>query len=360
MDLVWQVLVVTTSVTKTGYGQSALRIIVRKDSGSLAETKSNVSEAEQLAAEQSVVVEPVVVEPVVVEPGFLTRNWWLLRCAFVAAYEDNCFGIAKGAAYSMLLSLFPILTTLAALLFEVKAQSVVHVIATFAQEVLPPGTEELVLSRLKERAGRPVSLPIVAIALSLWAGSGAMASLLEGFQAAYRIPAGRTILKQRGMAIFLVLISAVPALAASVLVIFGHRIELALTHRVGVEEISAPLHVLWKIAQYAVAFSAITLVTGLLYFFGPNHRPEPPLVSGKIGSRFRRVWPGAMLATVFWLIATVGFAWYVAHLANYSFFYGSLGTVVILLVWLYLLACIALLGCEFNAERERIASMSMF
>jgi membrane protein len=260
----------------------------------------------------------------------------------------------------MLLSLFPILTTLTAILFEVNAQSIVHVIASFAQEVLPPGTEELVLSRLKVRAGRPSSLPIVAIGLSLWAGSGAMASLLEGFQAAYRIPSGRAILKQRGMAIFLVLIAAFPVVAASSLVIFGNRFEMALTHWVGVEEITAPVNALWKIAEYGVAFGAITLVTGLLYFFGPNNRPEPANIAEKLGSRFMRVWPGALLATILWLIATVGFAWYVAHLANYNIFYGSLGAVVILLVWLYLLACITLLGCEFNAERERIASLAMF
>lgn len=296
---------------------------------------------------------------IIVEPSFLVRNWWLLRCAVIAAYEDNCFGIAKGAAYSFLLSLFPILTTLAALLFQINAQQVVHVIAHFAQEVLPPGTEDLVLSRLRERTGRVISLPIVAIGLSLWAGSGAMASLMEGFQAAYRIPSGRSILKQRAMAIFLVLIAAVPAVVASTLVIFGNRIENEVIHWVGFEEISTPVRVIWKILRYVVAFSATTLVTGLLYYFGPNHRPEPANVSRTLGSRFMRVWPGAVVATFLWMMITVGFAWYVAHMANYNFFYGSLGTVVILLVWLYLLACISLLGCEFNAERERIASLAV-
>jgi len=298
-------------------------------------------------------------ESIIVEPSLLARNWWLLRCAFVAAYEDNCFGIAKGAAYSMLLSLVPLLTTLTAVLFEVNAQSVVHVIARFAQEVLPPGTEDLVLSGLRDRARRPASLPLVATGLSLWAGSGAMASLLEGFQAAYRIPSGRPMLKQRAVAVFLVLISALPVITASALIIFGNRIEHALIYWVGAKEVSTPLHALWKVAQYAVAFVATILVTGLLYYFGPNHRPEPPYMNDKLGSRFMRVWPGAVLATSLWLLSTVGFAWYVAHLANYNIFYGSLGTVVILLVWLYLLACITLLGCEFNAERERMAALAM-
>ncbi len=149
-------------------------------------------------------------EGIVVEPGFFARYWWFIRRAFVAAYEDNCFSIAKGAAYSSLLSLFPILTTLTAILLEVNAQSVVHIIATFAREVVPPGAEELVLSRLREHNARPISLTVFAVLLSLWAGSGAMITLMEGFQAAYRIPSGRPFLKQRAMAIFLVLIAAFP------------------------------------------------------------------------------------------------------------------------------------------------------
>ncbi len=294
---------------------------------------------------------------VIIEPGFAARGFWLLRRAFVAAYEDNCFGIAKGAAYSFLLSLFPILTTLTSVLIQANAQAVVHVIATFVREVVPPGTEDLVLSRLRERGSRPISLPVVAIILSLWAGSGAMISLMEGFQAAYRVPSGRPFLKQRAMAIFLVLIAAFPAVGASLLIIFGDRGEAAFIHWVGIAEISAPVELAWRTARYVVAFCTTTFVTGLLYFFGPNHRPEPEWLETKTGSRFTRVWPGAFLSTSLWLLATAAFAWYVGHIANYNIFYGSIGTVIVLLIWLYLIACIALIGCEFNAERERIASM---
>jgi len=300
---------------------------------------------------------------VIVEPGFAARNWWLFRQAFIAAYQDNCFGIAKGAAYSFLLCLFPILTTITALLIEAKAESVVRVIAKFAQEILPPGTEDIVLSRLRDRAGRGVTLPVVAIILSLWAGSGAMASLMEGFQAAYRIPSGRPFLKQRAMAIFLVLIAAFPSVGASSLILFGNRIEAAFIHWTGVSDISGPVELVWRVGRYVLAFCTTTFVTGLLYYFGPNHRPEPVYAGRrpheKGPSRFMRVWPGAFLATVLWLISTAGFAWYVGHIANYNIFYGSIGAVVSLLVWLYVLACITLIGCEFNAERERIGSVAL-
>ncbi len=294
---------------------------------------------------------------VLVQPSFLLRNFWLLRRAFVAANEDNCFGIAKGAAYSFFLSLFPILTTLTAVLIHANAQSVVHVIADAAREIVPPGTEEIILSRLRERATRPITVPLLAIALSLWAGSGAMMSLMEGFQAAYRIPSGRPFLKQRSMAIFLVLIAALPAVGASSLIIFGNRIEAAIVNGIGLTELSGPFGFLWRLVRYILAFGTTVFVTGLLYFFGPNHRSEPDRVRTTIGSRFRRVWPGACIATVFWLLATAGFAWYVHHLANYNIFYGSIYTVIVLIIWLYLVACVALIGCEFNAERERISCL---
>jgi membrane protein len=298
-------------------------------------------------------------ESIIIEPGFLAKTWWLLRRAFVAAYEDNCFGIAKGAAYSGLLSLFPILTTLTAILIQANAQSVVHVIERFAHNILPPGTEDLVLSRLQDQTRRGISLPLIAVVGALWAGSGAMASLMEGFQAAYRIPSGRPFLKQRLMAVFLLIIGAVPAVGASSLIIFGSRIEALMNHWAGISEISAPLQIAWKFSRLLIAFSATTFVTGLLYYFGPNHRPEPKNTGKKRPSRFMRVWPGALVATVLWLIATAGFAWYVGHLANYNFFYGSVTTVIVLLVWMYLLACIALIGCEFNAERERIDQLAI-
>jgi membrane protein len=293
----------------------------------------------------------------IIELGFFARIWWLLRRAFVAAQEDNCFSIAKGAAYSSLLSLFPILTTLTFLLFEANQQAIVQIIATFARQVVPPGSEQLVLSRLSDRTGgRPISLTVVAILISLWAGSGAMITLMEGFQAAYRIPTGRPFLKQRAMAIFLVLIAALPAIAASSLILFGNRIELTIIHWIGIEELSRPVEWIWRIGRYLLAIGATTFVTGLLYYFGPNYRPEPTRLRHGVKSRFMRVWPGAFLATILWLLATSGFALYVNH-ANYTIFYGSLGTVVILLIWLYLISCIALIGCEFNAERERADSL---
>lgn len=299
--------------------------------------------------------------PVVKQASFLARFWFLLRRACISAAFDNCFSIAKGAAYSFLFSLFPVVTTLITILLKVRAQAILHIVARFVIQVAPPGTEELILWRLQQH-GTPLSLSVVSIVVAVWAGSGAMMSLLEGFQAAYRIPTGRPFLRQRAVGIFLVFLVAVPLVAVSALLIFGDRGETVLVRWLGVlpegSELSGPVEVLWRIGRYVLAFCTTTFVTGLLYYVGTNYRPEPRRADGrKWRHRLLTVWPGAFVATTLWMIATTGFAWYVAHFGHYNFFYGSIGAVIILLLWLYLIACVALIGCEFNAERERLFAL---
>lgn len=273
---------------------------------------------------------------------------YLLRRTFVAAFDDNCFGIAKGAAYSALLSLFPVLTSAAAILVQTRAEFVSNTLEKFLSEVLPPGTQDLVIQRFKVQGERPLLLLIVAGLLSLWAASSVIKSLMEGFQAAYRVPRSRGFLHESAVAIFLVLLSVVPLVGASALILFGGQVERAVLHWMKVDPLWTPLTGLWewlsRLARYAVAFGATVLVTATLYYFGPYRTQRWPAVL-----------PGAVAATVLWLLATSAFGWYVRNLANYNVMYGSIATSIALLVWMYVMAAIALLGCEFNAEYERIS-----
>jgi membrane protein len=279
-------------------------------------------------------------------PGPLIRFWGLFRQACISAYEDNCFGIAKGAAYSSLLAFFPVLASIAAILASVNAESIVRVLSRLLFEVVPPGTQDLVRYQLAVRGQRPVSLIVVATLLSAWAASGAIISLMEGFQAAYLLPSGRPFLRQRGVALLLVVIAALPAIGSSALIVFGARIEQWMLAWLGLlpqEDLRTWVVLLFGALRYLVALIATVFVTAVLYWIGPN---------GPI--KFRAVWPGAFLATVLWLAATSVFAWYVRNIANYNVLYGSIGAVIALLVWMYLLALISLLGCEYNAVRERL------
>jgi membrane protein len=274
--------------------------------------------------------------------------WGVLHQACVAAYEDNCFGIAKGAAYSALLAFFPVLASIAAILAQVNAESVTRAMLRLLFEVVPPGSEDLVRNQITARGERSFWLIVGAVLLSSWAASGAIISLMEGFEAAYRLPSGRPFLKQRGVAILLVFIAAVPAIGSSALIVFGARTEGSMLSWLGLPpeaEIRTGVVLMFGLLRYLLALAATVLVTALLYCIGPNR-----------ALKLRSVWPGAFLATFFWLGATSGFAWYVRNIANYNVLYGSIGTVIALLVWLYLLAVIALIGCEYNAVRERVTS----
>lgn len=280
------------------------------------------------------------------EPGRWVHFWWLLRRAVMAAYEDNCFETAKGAAYSGLLAFFPMLTTIAAILVQVKATPVTHVLSLLLAEVVPPVSQRLVIDRFAQQGQRPVALLVVATAISVWAASSMMLSLMHGFAAAYRIPTPRPFLQQRGMAIVLVFAAALPVVAASALILFGTRAEQYVLHMLGVLpsglELRGWVEILGRILRYTVAIGSIVLVSGLLYFLGPNRR-----------QRWSVVWPGAFLGTFFWLLATIAFAWYVRNIAHYNVLYGSIGAVISLLTWMYFLAVVALIGCEFNVAWER-------
>lgn len=275
--------------------------------------------------------------------------WWLFRRSFVLAFQDNCFGVAKAAAYSALLSLFPLLTASATILVQVRAEPITRVISRALSHVLPPGTEDLVLNHFRVHGERPSGLIVAATLISIWAASRVMTSLMEGFQAAYHIPVERAFLRQQGVAILLVFATAVPVLAASGLILFGTRIERAVVAWLGLVPAGADLQsgvaFTSSVLRFAVAFASMILVNAMMYRLGPN-RPQ----------RWRNVWPGAIVATVLWLAATQGFAWYVRDIADYNLFYGSIGAAIALLVWMYLLAAIALIGCEFNAEYERMVA----
>ena len=272
--------------------------------------------------------------------------FWLLRRSVVATFDDGCLGIAKGAAYSALLSFFPVLASAAAVLVQTRAEFVSRILERAVSEIVPPGTEELVVEQFRVTGSRPLALLMVAGLISVWAASGVIKSLMEGFQAAYRVPRNRGFVRQNAVAIALVLLSAAPLVCATLLVVFGNQAERVVLNWLKVDPVLNPLAPTWRwlsrMARYAVAFVTTVAVTAVLYYFGPYRQ-----------QRWRHVWPGATLATVLWLLATSGFAWYVRNIGHYNVMYGSVGAGIALLVWMYLVSAIALVGCEFNAEYER-------
>ena len=281
----------------------------------------------------------------VADVGIVTRFWSRLRAAFQSTYEDGCFGIAKGAAYSSLLAFFPVITTLAALLVQANADAVARTTARLLYDVVPPGTEEIVRALFTVKGRRPTTLLVGAVVLSVWASSGVMMSLMEGFRAVYRIPSGRSFIKERAVAMWLVLVAAIPLLGASALIVLGNRARRSFVYWLGLtrgDDLRGWVALGGQIVSFGIALIAIVIVMALMYYVGPNRKQN-----------FRRVFPGAVLATILWLLSTLAVGWYLRDIANYNVLYGGVGAGLGLLVWSYILCVITLFGCAYNAVGER-------
>jgi membrane protein len=272
---------------------------------------------------------------------------YLLKRTIFSSFDDNLWAIAKGAAYSSILSFFPVLTTAVTLFVQARADFVAGTLHHFLSDVLPPGSDYEVAKIFQQAGQRSNSLLVVASLLSLWAASSVMKSLMQGFHAAYRIPRSRSFLRESAIAIGMVFLAAGPLLGASLLLVFGEQLENLVLAWLKVDPVLHPLAGTWEFLshamRYLLALVAVTATTGTLYYFGPYRK-----------QKWKAVWPGAVFATLLWFGATLGFGWYVNNMAHYNVMYGSLGAGIALLVWMYLVSLIAILGCEFNAECERL------
>ncbi len=262
----------------------------------------------------------------------------LVRRAFWRAFEDDCFAIAKASAYSSILTLFPALIVLAALLTASQTtESFVHAIATAIGAVLPPGAGANVEAYMEASGPRPGRLLVTALLVTLLAASGVMVSWMEGFRNAYRIPKTWGFWKERAVALFLVLLAFTPMTFATLLVGFGSQIESWMVLHSD-RTVGPYILLFWTGVRWLIAMVTSVAVLALIYHNGvPRAQP------------WHRVIPGAALATGMWFVVTVVFAWYVENVATYNLIYGSLGVAIALLVWMYLLSIVILVGAEFNA-----------
>jgi membrane protein len=276
---------------------------------------------------------------------------WLIKRSLISTFDDGCIGAAKGAAYSALLAFFPVLTSAAAIMVQTRTEFVAENLQRFLSEIVPPGTEDIVVQQFRVMGERPHGLLVGAALISIWAASGVVKSLIEGFHRAYRVPRDRGFFHGTAVAMALVVLAMVPLLCATDLILYGGQVEKLVFGWLKVDPMWTPLAGLWewlsRLARYLLAFAANIAVNATLFYLGPNRK-----------QRWRFVWPGATLATLAWLLATLGFAWYVRNIARYNVMYGSIGAAIALLVWMYLISLIALIGCEFNAEYERAFTRS--
>ncbi len=269
----------------------------------------------------------------------LLSLWTSLRRAAWNAFRHNAFTTAKAAAYSGILSLFPAIlvgTTLLALSPETETLSDIR---SAFYDILPPDTMGLVQNYFQMNHARSVRLIWSATAVAILAASGFMLSIMEGFRRAYRLPRGTwNFWHERVVAFGLIPITLVPMLFATLLIVFGHQIERWMIDNA---DHNFRLYVLflWRLMRWIIAMLTSVAVLAVIYHFGTPRTQN-----------WRRVLPGALLATATWFLITLLYGLYVTRFADYSVVYGSLSAGVATLVWLYMVSISILIGSEFNAQ----------
>lgn len=254
------------------------------------------------------------------------------------ALAHDVVNTAKAAAYSGMLMFFPtllVVTTLAAQVEE--GPSLVGETRAVLEQFLPPDTLDLVQTSILTRHLSSTQLVLSATCLSLFAGLGVMLSLMEGFRRAYHLPPEDwTFWGRRARALMLVPIALLPLGLASLVIVFGHQIELWIINNSG-HELRHVVIFFWRMVRWTIAFATILTVLTALYHFGTRRREH-----------WLWVLPGAVAGTLIWFPATLAYGFYVTRVADYTRIYGSFATGIATLVWLYISSFSVLLGAELN------------
>jgi membrane protein len=268
-----------------------------------------------------------------------------LKDAAIKAHKDNCIGMAKGAAYSFILSFFPMLIAFTTLFFILgdPTRSVREILTTL-RGILPGDSHQIVagyvMSYVKSMADQPpTKLLWISLAGTLWTASGVISSLQSAFNIIYKVEPRWNFWIRRSVAILLVIAVGLPMAVATIATVFAEQVEEYLVKQYG---IALAQREFWNACHWAIVAFTTAIIATLLYRVGVDRRQT-----------WRGVLPGAILATGLWLTITLLFNLYVQHFGSYNRIYGSLGAIIVLLVWMFLTALTLLYGAEFNLQLER-------
>jgi membrane protein len=254
-----------------------------------------------------------------------------LYCRF---RDDDVPALGAQLTYYLILSFFPFLIFVVSLMsfVQLSGDSVVAELI----RLLPSATGEAIESILQEvtNNGRGTLLSVGMIA-TLWSASNGVNAVIKGVNKAYDVEENRPFWKVRAISLAATVVLAITILLAIVLLVFGEVIGKFLfdpfESPVGFERI-------WGTLKYVIPVSFMIVVFSLLYWIVPNR-----------GISFKTAVPGALFATFGWIAASLLFQFYINNFGNYSQTYGSIGGIIVLLIWLYISSNIVILGGEVNA-----------
>jgi membrane protein len=249
------------------------------------------------------------------------------------ANEDNILGRAAELAYYFLLALFPMLIFLTSLVGFLPGlrEAVFTALGKFVPGEAMRLVSETISDVTRHRSGGLISFGVLG---ALWAASGGVTAVMGTLNAAYDAREERSFWKIRLIAISLTVMLAV--MGGTALVMFGDRFAVWFGERLGM---GPSFTVIWGVIHYLVGLALLFLGLELIYYFSPNVEQD-----------WKWVTPGAVFAVVSMVVASLLFSLYLRFAPDYSATYGSLGAVIVLMLWLYLMGAVILIGGEVNAE----------
>lgn len=275
--------------------------------------------------------------------GLSARDWAsALKRSFSQFLADDCMGLAQQIAYSSLLAFFP------AVVFLVGALDLIGAYSTLKDFLAPiaPGDVLKTIDTLQQDTSKGTSVAAFFIGAfgAVWAASGAMGSVIKAVNRAYERVETRPFWKTRLIAVVLVVLTGLTTAGTLLLVVFGGPLGDAIARR---GHFGGAFDLLWTVVRWPVAFGAVLLFFGLVYYLAPNAEPR----------NWRWVSPGSLVGGLAWLALSGLFALYTSFSDSYSKTYGALASGIVLLLWLNYSAFAILFGAELNSELDRQAEI---
>ncbi|MFD5254592.1 YihY/virulence factor BrkB family protein [Streptomyces bobili] len=278
------------------------------------------------------------------EPSRLPKRSWMavLKGTVKEFKDDELTDRAAALTYYGVLALFPALLVLVSLL-GIAGKSATDEVLENIQKFAPGSARDILtdaVTQLQGRSGIGSVMALVGIVLAVWSASGYVAAFIRSANAVYDVPEGRPVWKVLPVRVGVTVLLLVLAVLSALIVVFTGDLARRAGTALGIGDTALTV---WSIAKWPVLVVLVTIMIALLYWATPNVK----------GRGFRWITPGSVLALLIWLIASAGFAFYVANFASYNKTYGTLAGVIVFLVWLWISNIAILLGLEFDAELAR-------
>jgi membrane protein len=263
----------------------------------------------------------------------------LSRRTYREAIADNCLGLAAQLAYYFFLALFPALLFLVALLSYVPVGNLMATITDALSRVAPGEVLTLVEGQILEIAKNEKNgLLTFGMVGTIWSTSAGISAIIDALNQAYDIRESRPWWRVKLLALGLTMALATFIALSTAVVVAGPALTARAASWFGLGSMFTQA---WSVLQWPLVFALVSLAIALIYYFGPDAEQEWIWIT-----------PGSILATVLWILASLGFRFYVTNFGSYNATYGTLGGIIVVLLWFYVSALAILVGAELNAEIE--------